>query len=111
MNPRTGLHVRKGDEVLVLSGKDAGRRGKVINASPREAKVVVEGVHLVKKHLKPTQKTPQGGIVEKPLPVHVSNLMLVCPRCHRPTRARNVREGGRRARRCRRCGEIMEPAT
>lgn len=99
--------VKKGDEVLVLSGKDRGRSGKVIQVMPREGKVIIEGIHIVKKHKKPTQKTPQGGIIEMPGPVHISNCMVICPRCKKPTRVKREEVGGRRDRRCRKCGESL----
>lgn len=69
------LNIRKGDEVIVISGKDKGKIGKVIHALPKKDKVVVEGVAVAKRHTKPSQADPHGGIIEKPMPIHVSNVM------------------------------------
>jgi len=103
------LHIRRGDTVIVLAGKDRGLRGKVVRAFPKAGRAVVEGVNKVKRHTKPTMQNPQGGIVTREAPVHVSNLMLVCPHCHRPTRARHVvTEEGKRVRACRRCEAVID---
>lgn len=71
----TKLNIRKGDEVIVISGKDKGKIGKVLQVLPKKERVVVEGVAVAKRHTKPSQADPQGGIIEKPMPVHVSNVM------------------------------------
>ena len=107
---KSRLHVRKGDMVLVLSGKDKGKRGRIIQALPREQKVTVEGVNVVKRHMKPRQqRVTQAGIIEKPAPIVVSKVMLVCPKCSNPTKiVRKVVEDGKRARFCRRCGEMID---
>lgn len=103
------LHVKKGDTVLVLSGKDKGKRGKVLRALPREGRVVVEGVHVVKKHVKPNRKVMQGGIIAQEAPLHAAKVMLVCPKCNTPTRiARRRLADGKSVRACRRCGEIVD---
>lgn len=81
-----GLKIRKGDKVKIISGKDRGKSGKVLRALPRETRVVVEGVNVAKRHTRPSQRNPQGGIIEKELPIHISNVMLICPRCNQPTR-------------------------
>lgn len=70
------MKIRKGDEVIVISGKDKGKIGKVIKALPDEGKVIVEGVAVAKRHTKPSQRDPQGGIIDKPMPIHVSNVMI-----------------------------------
>ncbi len=80
------MNVKKGDQVEVLSGKDKGARGEVLRALPSEGKVVVEGVAIVKRHTKPNQLNQQGGIVEKPAAIDVSNVALVCPSCGKATR-------------------------
>ncbi len=77
------MNVKKGDEVIVIAGKDKGKTGKVIQAIPSQDKVVVEGVAVVKRHTKPTQKMPQGGIIEKEAAIHVSNVMPYCSTCKR----------------------------
>ena len=75
------MNVKKGDEVIVIAGKDKGKTGKVIQVIPSQDKVVVEGVAIVKRHTKPTQKMPQGGIIEKEAAIHVSNVMPFCSTC------------------------------
>lgn len=94
------MKIKKGDTVIVLSGRDKGKKGKVIEALPREGKVIVERVNVVKKHQRPTQKF-QGGIIEKALPLPSSKVMLVCPRCGEPTRVTKTRT-------CVRCGEGVD---
>lgn len=105
--PPAKLHVRKGDRVLVLSGKNKGKTGKVIKTLPREKKVLVEGVNIIKKHARPTQKIPQGGIREMEAPIYSSKVMLVCPSCQQPTRVSHRVEAGKRVRSCKRCGESI----
>src|SRR6478609_882946 len=80
------LHVKKDDNVIVITGKDKGKKGRVIAAYPRENRVLVEGVNMVKKHAKPTQQNPQGGILDQEAPIHVSNVMLVDPKSGKPSR-------------------------
>lgn len=76
----------KSDTVLVLSGNDRGKTGKVLKVFPDKNRAVVEGVNLIKKHSRPTRDLPQGGIIEKEGPINISNLKVVCPKCNRPTR-------------------------
>jgi len=103
------LKVKKDDLVMVISGKDAGKKGKVIRALPRQQKVVVEGVNIVKKHQRPTRAVPQGGIIEKEAPIHVSNVMVICSKCDRPVRVgRKKTESGIRVRYCKKCGNILD---
>lgn len=107
-NPK--LNIRKGDTVIVLSGKARGRRGKVIRVETDNRRVVVEGVNVVKKHMKPRGKMMQGGIVDQEAPLPRDKVMLVCPRCGKPARVGRTRleEDGRLVRVCRRCGEIVD---
>ena len=99
------MNVKKGDQVEVLSGKDKGARGEVLRALPSEGKVVVEGVAIVKRHTKPNQLTQQGGIVEKPAALDVSNVALVCPSCGKATRVgHEVNAEGKKVRVCKKCG-------
>ncbi|MDI6823785.1 MAG: 50S ribosomal protein L24 [Bacillota bacterium] len=103
------LHVRTGDTVVVISGKHKGARGKILRTEPDRGRVVVEQVNLVKRHQRPTAKVMQGGIIQKEAPIHASNVMLVCTRCHKPTRVGHTfLEGGRKVRVCRRCGEVID---
>ena len=92
------LHVKKGDTVLVLSGKDKGKQGKIISASPNAAKVIVEGVNKVKRHSKPSLKVPQGGIISKEMPLHACKAQLICPACNKPTRIAHKLINGNNAR-------------
>lgn len=102
-------HVRKGDTVRVLSGKDRGKTGKVLSALPEDAKVVVEGVHLVKRATRPSRKVRQAGIITKPAPIPAAKVMLICPACAKPTKIRReTRTGLGRVRLCRRCGQIVD---
>jgi large subunit ribosomal protein L24 len=103
------LHVKKGDTVIITAGKDKGKKGKILSASPKEDRVVVEGVNMVKRHTKPTQKVMQGGIINKESPVHSSNVMLVCSRCGKPSRTgKKVLEDGQIVRMCKKCGEVID---
>jgi large subunit ribosomal protein L24 len=103
-----GLFVKKGDTVVVRSGKDRGARGKVLLTLPKANRVLVEGVNRVKKHTKvtTTQRGAQtGGIVTQEAPVHVSNVQVVCPHCSKPTRlGHRTDDDGRSVRICRKCG-------
>ena len=106
---RVGMAIRKNDTVLVIAGREKGKRGKVLFVLPAKARVIVEHVNMVKRHQRPTQKLRQGGIIEREAPLHVSNLMLVCSKCDKATRiGARVLADGRRARVCRRCGEIVD---
>jgi len=98
------VKLRKGDEVQVLAGKDLGARGTISRVINERSMVIVDGVNLVKKHQKPTRATMQGGIIDKEMPIHVSNVALVCRSCGKPTRiGYRVNESGK-ARICRKCG-------
>ena len=106
---RGGLTIRKNDTVLVIAGREKGKRGKVLFVLPARERVVVEHVNMIKKHQRPTQKLRQGGIIEREAPLHVSNVMLVCSKCDKATRVGvRVLADDRRARVCRRCGDIVD---
>lgn len=108
------LKIRTGDEVLVIAGKDRStkghpRRGKVIGVVPDKNRVIVDGVNLIKKAVRQSQKVRQGGIIESPGPISASNVMLICPACDAPTRvAIERREDGRRVRHCKRCKKAID---
>ena len=102
------LHVKKGDTVVVLSGKDKGKQGKIIESMPKKSKVVVEGVNKVKRHTKPSLKAPQGGIITKEAPLNVCKVMLVCPACNKPTRVGHKQVNGKNVRACKKCGEVID---
>lgn len=102
------MNIRKDDTVLVTSGKYAGKKGKVLRASPSEDRVVVQGVNVHKKHQKPTKDLPQGGIIDAEGPIQRSNVMMVCPKCQKPTRLRSKVVGGKKVRVCAKCGEAID---
>ena len=106
--------IKKGDLVQVITGKDKGLQGKVIQSFPKDGKVIVEGVNRVKKHTKVGQTargSQTGGIITTEAPIHVSNVQVVCPRCDKPTRVGHTQlEGGRHVRVCKHCGEQIEGA-
>lgn len=98
------LHVRKGDRVQVIAGNYRGASGQVLRAMPSEQRVVVDGVNMRKRHRAPTPQNPEGGIMTFEAPIHVSNVMLICPHCDEPTRARRRRDAdGTVERICKRC--------
>lgn len=104
------LFVKKGDNVEVLTGKDKGKRGKIIRTVPSKNRVVVEGLNMIKKANRPTQRNPQsGGIIEMEAPINASNVMLVCGSCGKATRINNERdEDGKRIRSCKKCGAKID---
>jgi large subunit ribosomal protein L24 len=97
------MKIKKGDTVLVISGKWKGKTGKVLRAFPKEQKILVEGVNIVKKHLKPGGKREKGQIVEIEKPIHVSKVKLICPECKRPTRVGYEKVGDKKMRVCKKC--------
>ncbi len=108
---RGGPAIKKNDTVMVIAGREKGKRGKVLFVLPARERVIIERVNMVKRHQRPTQKLRQGGIIEREAPMHVSNVMLVCSKCDKATRVgRRVLADDRRARVCRRCGEIVDKA-
>jgi len=99
------MRIRKGDRVMVRSGKYKGHRSEVVRVLPAEGRVVLEGVNVAKRHAKPTRNTMQGGIIDKFMPVPVSSVSIVCKSCGEPTRIGSVvDEQGRKLRVCRKCG-------
>ena len=109
-----GLKIKKGDQVMVITGKDKGRSGKVLRTLPDASAVIVEGVNMVTRHQRPrrtTRSTPaaQTGRIQKPAPLATGKVMLICPRCDKPSRVGHaVAEGGRRVRACKQCGELID---
>lgn len=100
------MKIKKGDNVLVMIGKNRGKKGKVLRALPREAKIVVEGVSMRKKHVKPRRAGQRGQIVEMPGVFSASNVKLVCEKCGKPTRVGYKQAGGKKkkSRMCKQCG-------
>ena len=101
------MFVRRDDKVIVLSGKDKGKQGKVLTADPKGGKVIVEGVNVASKHLKPRKQGDQGGIVKMETPIYASKVMVVCPKCGKPTRVAHKVESGKSVRVCKKCGAAL----
>ena len=111
------MNIKKGDTVLIITGKDRGKQGVVSRAMPQVNKVIVEGLNIAKKHIRPQGQTRQGGIIEKAMPLHVSNTMLICTECGKPTRVGHVRrpmgsdQKMRSVRVCKKCQKVIEDRT
>src|SRR5579871_1112785 len=107
------MNIKKGDTVLIITGKDKGKQGTVSRALPQVSKVIVEGLNIAKKHIKPQGQTRQGGIIEKAMPLHVSNTMLIWTECGEPTRVAHERrpmgtdQKLRTVRVCKKCHKII----
>ncbi len=103
------LAVKKNDLVMVIAGKDKGKRGKVLTVIPKINRALVEKLNIVKRHTKPGRASRQGGILERESPIHMSNLMLVCSKCDRPVRVGRSRlADGKKVRVCKKCGDVVD---
>ncbi|TQS76062.1 50S ribosomal protein L24 [Ornithinibacillus gellani] len=102
------MHVKKGDKVKVISGKDRGKQGTILEAYPKKDRVLVEGVNMIKKHAKPSQDNPQGGILTQEAPVHVSNVMPIDPKTGEPTRVGYEVRDGKKVRIAKKSGEALD---
>jgi large subunit ribosomal protein L24 len=103
------MRIHKNDDVLIIAGKDRGKKGKVRKALPDKECVIVEGLNLIKRHSKTKGKTRQAGIIELEGPIHVSNVMVICNKCNKPVKVGiRVLEDGKRVRYCRNCSEIID---
>ncbi len=102
------MHVKKGDKVQVIAGKDKGKQGVILAAFPKQDKVLVEGINIVKKHAKPSQTNPQGGIINKEAPIHVSNVMPLDPKTGVPTRVGHKMVDGKKVRVAKKSGEAFK---
>ena len=98
------MFVRKDDKVVVLSGRDKGKEGKVLSVNPKDEKLIVEGVNVASRHMKPRKQGEQGGIVKMETPIYACKVMVVCPKCGKPTRVAHKVEGGKKVRVCKKCG-------
>ncbi|MCG2720653.1 MAG: 50S ribosomal protein L24 [Thermodesulfovibrionales bacterium] len=104
-----GLSIKKDDTIIVLAGKEKNKRGRVLSVYPLKEQVLVEKINVIKRHMKPSRKYAQGGIIEKEAPLKVSNVMLICPKCSKPTRIGNtVLQTGKKVRVCKKCREVMD---
>ena len=101
------LKIKKGDKVVVLSGKDKGRHGEVVKSMPKEGKVIVSGINVAARHRKPTQANPQGGIVRTEAPLHISKVAVEDPKTGKPTRVRFEERDGKKVRVAVRSGELI----
>jgi len=103
------MKIRKNDTVLVIAGKDRGKKGKVRSAFPKDGRLLVDGINFIKRHTRATRQIRQAGIIEREAPIHVSNVMLLCSRCNHPTRVGSqILTDGRKVRVCRSCGEVID---
>ena len=101
------MNIKKDDTVVVLSGKDKGKQGKVLETMPSVGKVLVQGVNIATTHVKPRRQGEEGGIVRKEIPMYASKVMRVCPKCNKPTRAAYKLADGEKVRVCKKCGETI----
>ncbi|KPK95870.1 50S ribosomal protein L24 [bacterium SM23_31] len=102
------MNVIKNDNVLVIAGNEKGRQGRVLKTYPKTQRILVEGINFIKRHSRPSQQNPQGGIVEKEGTINVSNVMVICPKCSNATRIkRRILENGKSVRICRNCLEML----
>lgn len=107
MKPK--CHIKKDDKVKVITGKDAGKIGKVLKVLPKKNRVLVENINIVKRHTRPSAQNRQGGIVEREAPVHWSNVQLMCNKCVQPSRVRRRElEDGKKVRVCAKCDEVID---
>jgi large subunit ribosomal protein L24 len=103
------LGIKKNDTGIVISGDEKGKKGRVRNVYPGGNSLLIESVNMIKRHMKPSKKYSQGGIIEKESPINRSNVMLVCPKCDKPTRiGHNILEDGKKIRVCKKCSEVIE---
>ena len=101
------MKLKKGDEIIIIAGKDKGRKGKIERVFPKEGKVLIPGINIVKKHLKPRKEGEKGGIVEIAKPLDVSKVALVCPKCGKPTRVGYLITKGSKERICKKCKQVI----
>lgn len=99
------MKIKKGDTVLIISGKDKGRKSKILQVLSKEQKIVIEGVNIRKKHIKPRKTGEKGQIIETPGPLHISNVKLICRKCGKPIRVEYKIADGKKFRICKKCGQ------
>ena len=98
------MNIKKGDTIVVLSGKDKGKQGKILKSDPKGGKVIVEGVNVAMKHRKPRKQGEEGGIIKVETPIYACKVMVVCPKCGKPTRVAHKMDGDKKVRVCKKCG-------
>jgi len=102
------MHIKSNDTVIVLSGRDKGKKGKVMSVDPKDGKAIVEGISVAKRHKKPRKQGEPGGIISKETPIYASKLMRVCPKCNTPTKpAYKIDDDGKKSRVCKKCGATI----
>ena len=105
---RKKFHVKKNDLVMVIAGKDKGKSGKILSVLSKKNRVIVEKVNFIKRHTRPSAKQRQGGIIEREGPINISNVMLICTKCNKPSRiGKKSLEDDKKVRICKKCGEIL----
>jgi large subunit ribosomal protein L24 len=103
------MNLKKGDLVTIIIGNEKGKSGRILRVVPEKQRIVIEKINLIKRHTRPNSEFPQGGIIEKEAPVHVSKVMLLCPKCGQPCRfGKKVLEGKVKVRFCKKCGEVID---
>jgi len=103
------LGIKKGDTAMVITGKEKGKKGRVIAVIPSKQRLKIEGLNIIKRHMKPSRQYTQGGIIEKEGTIHISNIMLVCPKCNKPTRIANqLLSDQKKVRACKKCKEVID---
>ncbi|MGA2193222.1 MAG: 50S ribosomal protein L24 [Nitrospirota bacterium] len=102
------MNIKKNDMVMVIAGKDKGKSGRVYRVMPSDEKVLVEKLNVIKRHTRPSATNRQGGIIEKEAPLQVSNVMVICGKCNKPTRVAHSFEGDKKVRVCKKCGSPMD---
>ena len=106
---RSRFSLKKNDLVMVISGKERGKSGRILKVSPRRNRVLIEKINFMKRHTRPSGQTKQGGIVEREAPIHISNVMVVCEKCNLPIRVgRKILDDGKKVRICKKCGELLD---
>ena len=104
-----GLCIKKNDTIVVITGKEKGKKGRVISVDPTKDRILIEKINMIKRHMRPSKKYAQGGIIEKEAPLPISNVMLVCSKCGKPTRIGNtILSDGTKVRACKKCKEVIE---
>lgn len=103
------VRVKKGDHVMIISGKESGKSGRVLSVNSKDRRVLVEKLNIIKRHTKPSQRYREGGIIERENPIDISNVMVVCGSCGKPSRlGTKTIDSGKRLRYCKKCGEIID---
>ncbi len=98
------MNVRRDDNVVVISGRDKGKKGKVLSVQPKSGKLIVEGIQVASRHTKPRKEGEEGGILKKETPIYACKVMVVCPKCNKPTRVAHKLDGDKKVRVCKHCG-------